>query len=99
MTVDQILDTRQALAWLAERGVRTSRDTLDNMRAKGELAFVKTRGRFRIGYAPRHLAEAFLSETIECPSKSSPAVTARNRSTYAARTSESALTKALALAT
>lgn len=45
---DPLLSVDEALAFLAVRGLSSSRSTLDRMRARGELHAVKAKGRTRV---------------------------------------------------
>tara|TARA_R110002020_G_scaffold74540_24_gene190682 strand:- start:4658 stop:5116 length:459 start_codon:yes stop_codon:yes gene_type:complete len=96
-TTDRLLSTDQAVAYLAARGVQTSRRLLDQMRAEGALPWVKARGRIRILYRPAALLAAVLQEESACsePTEERPA----GISTSAAPSRDSTFTKALAQAT
>ena len=99
-TADEpLLSTPEAIAHLARLGVRTSRRTLDDLRASGDLPYFTARGRVRILYARDHLAAAFLQPgTAPCPSRSLGAGRA-GHTTPAAPSPDSAFMKALALTT
>ncbi|WP_296433238.1 hypothetical protein [Yoonia sp.] len=63
---DRHLSTDQALAYLAARGIQTSRRMLDQLRAQGDLPFVRARGRIRILYHPAALIAALTREENKC---------------------------------
>jgi hypothetical protein len=63
---DRHLSTDQAVAYLAARGIQTSRRMLDLLRAQGVLPFVRARGRIRILYHPAALIAALTSEENTC---------------------------------
>ncbi|MEM9058955.1 MAG: hypothetical protein AAGD13_00710 [Pseudomonadota bacterium] len=66
------LSSDEAIAWLAERGVHTSRTTLDNMHRAGKLRRYIQAGRVRIVYLPDDLIAAFFKGIDQpCPSISS----------------------------
>ncbi|MDE4059754.1 hypothetical protein [Phaeobacter gallaeciensis] len=94
---EKLLSTPEAIEYLAEIGVRTSRGMLDRLRAQGELRYVKARGAIRILYRPADLKAAYLEDRTECPSHFSDAKPA-GHTTRAAQSQDSAFTKARALA-
>ena len=68
---DALMNTAAAIAWLSERGVDVSAKTLQRMRSNGQIRFVKGRGRNRVLFTAKALADAFFQERIlECLSGS-----------------------------
>lgn len=94
---DKILSTDEAICWLHARGVTVSRATLDKMRKDGDLAYVNTRGAFRIGYRVERLQNAFLAEVVQCPSTSTNQ-RAENTGSFAVKSPENLYSEALAKA-
>lgn len=89
------LSTEAALAWLAERGIQTSRSELDKLRASGDLTYLRTRGKIRIMYRREALARAFIQEEVsECSSSCDQR--AGKTGSSAEQLPDSAFTKALA---
>ena len=68
---DALMNTTTAVAWLSDRGAHVSAKTLQRMRGNGQLRFVKGRGRDRVLFTAKALADAFFQEEVlECLSSS-----------------------------
>ncbi|WP_162933389.1 hypothetical protein [Sulfitobacter mediterraneus] len=69
---EQLLSTAEAVEWLAENGIRTSRRGLDDLRHQGKLGYFKVRGRIRILYRKTDLAAAFVIAHVKHQTRKTP---------------------------
>lgn len=76
------LNSAEAVLWLSERGIHTSRSGLDVARNTGRLNYLRVRGKSRILYSPADLARAFVVEYVDnnqAPSNSQLARRSHNK--------------------